>query len=179
MPRAVHDAATVEAEVIRIAMMRKTELRQLWRTFMKSDPPPAFGPDLLRRSLAFKIQEDAFGGHSAAIRRELALLIKRVSKNPTGRIELPRRIGVGAVLIREWKGKMHHVIVVKDGFLHDGQTYASLTEVANLITGAKWNGPRFFGLRKSAPQGDQAGTQTPGSVRSKSQPRVSKAEAAP
>jgi len=147
MARTVIDPAAVEAQVTRIAVMNKQQLRELWRTMHKADPPRAFGPDLLRRSLAYKVQENAFGGHSAEVRRELAGLVKRMRANPTAKIELPRRIGAGAVLVREWKGKVHRVTVVEGGFLHEGQTYESLSEIANQITGTRWNGPRFFGLR--------------------------------
>ncbi len=149
MRRVALDLATVEAEVARIAWMNKAELKALWKSLMKGEPPVAFGPDLLRRSLAYKVQENAFGGHSAQVRRELAALIKQISTRPSAKIELPRRIKSGAVLIREWKGTTVRVTVVDNGFLYEGQTYASLSEVANLITGTNWNGPKFFGLRLS------------------------------
>lgn len=147
------DASAVEAEVARIGTMNKAELRSVWRIKYKSDPPRAFGPDLLRRSLAYRIQEDAFGGLPARTKRELDHLIALLSKKPTSRIELPRRIKPGAVLIREWKGKVVRVTVVENGFLFEGKTFSSLSEIALLITGTKWNGPRFFGLR-SPPTGE-------------------------
>lgn len=150
------DPAAIEAEVARIGWMNKAELKALWQTLMKGEPPPAFGPDLLRRSLAFKVQENAFGGNSAQVRRELAALIKQISARPSAKIELPRRIKSGAVLIREWKGKVVRVTVVDNGFLYEGTTYASLSEVANLITGTNWNGPRFFGLRPTKNQSREA-----------------------
>jgi hypothetical protein len=141
------DASAVEAEVARIGTMNKAELRSIWRSRYKSDPPRAFGPDLLRRSLAYRIQEEAFGGLPSRTKRELHHLIALLNKKPTARIELPRRIKSGAVLIREWKGKVVRVTVVDNGFLFEGKTFSSLSEIARLITGTKWNGPRFFGLR--------------------------------
>ncbi len=141
------DPAAIEAEVKRIASMNKGELKALWRELCKSEPPQAFGPDLLRRSLAYKVQERACGGLSPRVRRELDSIIRQISQRPSSRIELPRRIKSGAVLIREWKGKIFRVTVVDDRFLHEGTTYSNLSEIAGLITGTNWNGPRFFGLR--------------------------------
>jgi hypothetical protein len=151
------DASAVEAEVARIGTMNKAELRSVWRSKYKSDPPRAFGPDLLRRSLAYRVQEEAFGGLPARTKRDLDHLIALLSKKPTSRIELPRRIKPGAVLIREWKDKVVRVTVVEDGFLFEGRTFSSLSEIALLITGTKWNGPRFFGLR--SPGKGEAPTQ--------------------
>ena len=66
---------------------------------------------------------------------------------PSGRLELPRRIKPGSELVRTWKGKSYRVMVMADGFAYDGKTFASLSEIATVITGTRWNGPRFFGLR--------------------------------
>jgi hypothetical protein len=144
------DPSAIEAEVVRVGAMNKAELRSVWRAKYKSDPPRAFGPDLLRRSVAYRIQEEAYGGLSSRTKRELDQLIALLAKKPTSRIELPRRIQSGAVLIREWKGKVFRVTVLDDRFLFEGSTYSSLSEIASLITGTKWNGPRFFGLRPNS-----------------------------
>lgn len=144
------DRRLIKAEIQRINVMRKAELRTLWREMFKSDPPKAFGPDLLRRSLAYKIQERALGGLSPRAKSVLAEAIRQINRRPSARIELPRRIKSGAVLIREWKGTIYRVTVVEDRFLYDGKIYSSLSEIALLITGTKWIGPRFFGLRPSA-----------------------------
>ena len=68
---------------------------------------------------------------------------------PSGRLELPRRIKPGSELVRTWKGKSYRVMVMTDGFAHDGRTFTSLSEIASEITGTNWNGPRFFGLRSA------------------------------
>ena len=126
--------------------MRIAELRALWRAKFQSDPPKAFGPDLLRRSIAYRIQEDAYGGLDPATTRLLKQLMAQYAKTP-GKIVMPRRIKPGAILVREWKGESHRVTVLEDGFAYQGKTYESLSEIARLITGTRWNGPRFFGLR--------------------------------
>ena len=66
---------------------------------------------------------------------------------PNGRLKLPRRIRPGSELVRTWNGKTYRVLVMADGFAHDGKTFTSLSEIASEITGTRWNGPRFFGLR--------------------------------
>ena len=140
------DAAAIEAEVERLRSMPIIELRALWRRKFKSEPPKAFGPDLLRRSIAYKIQQDAYGGPDRTTARLLNQLIEQFAKS-NGRIVLPRRIKPGAVLIREWKGERHQVTVLEDGFAYQGKPYESLSHIARLITGSRWNGPKFFGLR--------------------------------
>ena len=136
----------VATELERLRTMRIVELRALWRAKFKSDPPKAFGPDLLRRNIAYRVQEQAYGGLDPASSRLLNQLVARYGKAP-GKIALPRRIKPGAILLREWKKKSHRVTVMEDGFAYEGKTYDSLSEIARLITGTRWNGPRFFGLR--------------------------------
>ncbi|MDO8875437.1 MAG: DUF2924 domain-containing protein [Pseudolabrys sp.] len=143
--RSVVDPA-VEVEIERLRSMPIVELRALWRAKFKSDPPKAFGPDLLRRSIAQKIQEDAYGGLDRATARLLNQLIAQYAKTP-GKIVLPRRIKPGAILVREWKGTSHRVTVAETGFVYQHHPYENLSEIARLITGTRWNGPRFFGLR--------------------------------
>ncbi len=138
---------SVEAEVERLRTLRIVELRALWRAKFKSHPPKAFGPDLLRRSIAYKIQEDAYGGLDRATARLLRQLMAQYAKTKGGRLALPRRIKPGSILIREWKGQSHRVTVMEDGFAYQGNPYESLSEIARLITGTRWNGPKFFGLR--------------------------------
>jgi Protein of unknown function (DUF2924) len=140
------DAVAIEGEVERLRSMPIVELRALWRAKFKSEAPKAFGPDLLRRSIAYKIQEDAYGGLDRATARLLKQLMEQFAKN-NGRIVLPRRIKPGSVLIRQWKGERHQVTVLEDGFAYQGKPYESLSHIARLITGTRWNGPKFFGLR--------------------------------
>jgi hypothetical protein len=140
----------VEAELDRLPTMPIVQLRARYRELFRADPPRAFGPDLLRRSIAHRIQEQAYGGLSRSAQRLLDQMMKAYAAKPNGKIVLPRRIKPGAVLVREWKGRSHRVMVLADGFAYDGKTFASLSEIAVLITGTRWNGPRFFGLRSKA-----------------------------
>ena len=101
-------------------------------------PPKHRAPDLLRRVFAWRIQADAFGGLDAATIRLLGN-----EKIPRLAPEQP-----GMRLARDYAGRRHEVIVVDDGVVYDGNRYGSLSEVARIITGQRWNGPRFFGLRR-------------------------------
>jgi hypothetical protein len=148
---------TVEAELDRLPTTPIVDLRKRYRELFRAEPPKAFGPDLLRRTIAHRIQEKAYGGLSALTRRMLDQLVKAAMAKPNGRLELPRRIKPGSELVRTWKGKSYHVMVMADGFAYDGERFASLSEIATAITGTNWNGPRFFGLRSAAKQVDADG----------------------
>ena len=106
-----------------------------------SAPPPAFSKDLLARAIAFHAQQKAFGGLPPATARLLRSLV-------TPGVEPPRQIKVGSVIVREHKGVVHEVLAVPGGFCWQGKTYDSLSTIAKTITGTRWNGPRFFGLRQ-------------------------------
>ena len=135
------------------------DLRKRYRELFRTEPPKAFGPDLLRRSIAHRIQERAYGGLPPATQRLLDQLVNAAAAKPNGRLELPRRIKPGSEFVRTWNRKTYRVVVLKTGFAYGGKTFASLSEIATLITGTKWNGPRFFGLRatKSEDGGDGFG----------------------
>ena len=137
----------VQVELEAIAKAPIAELRRRYVNVLGAAPPKAFGPDLLRRSIAYRLKEKAYGGLPSETKRLLDRLVQAYLKNPTGRIELPRRIKPGSVLVRTWNKKVYQVMVQENGFAYDGRTFSSLSEVAFVITGTKWNGPRFFGLR--------------------------------
>jgi hypothetical protein len=137
----------IDAELDRLVTMPIAQLRIRYRDVLRADPPSAFGPDLLRRSIAYRIQEKAYGGMSRPARRILEQLIKAFSTQPDAKLVLPRRIKPGSVLVRNWKQKSYRVTVMAEGFAYEGRTFSSLSEIAVLITGTRWNGPRFFGLR--------------------------------
>jgi Protein of unknown function (DUF2924) len=158
--------AIVEAELDRLMRMPIAGLRIRYAELFRSDPPKAFGPDLLRRCIAHRIQEKAYGGLSRPVQRLLDQMIKAYAAKPGGRIVLPRRIKPGSVLVRQWKGKSHRVTVLVDEFAYDGKTFGNLSEIAVLITGTRWNGPRFFGLRTKPRESDgEDMTRRPGGAK--------------
>ena len=127
-------------------------LREMWRELTGTEPPPFNRPFLIRR-LAYRIQELAFGGLSAKAERRLDDLIYEL-ENP--KKAKPRDMTTpipGTKLIREWQGVMHEVTALADGFEYQGRRFKSLSAVARTITGTRWNGPVFFGLRRSGALG--------------------------
>lgn len=123
------------------------ELRKEWRRLYRSQPP-RLSKDLLVRAIAYRIQELRYGGLSKASRRELASLVEARDSGAELAIEGPQRIRAGARLVREWNGRTHTVTVEAEGFTYAGRNYRSLSAIAREITGARWSGPRFFGLAK-------------------------------
>jgi len=140
----------VEAELDRLPTTRIVDLRARYRELFRAEPLRAFGPDLLRRSIAHRIQERAYGGLSLEHQRLLDQLVKTARVKPNGKLELPRRIKPGSELVRTWNRRTYRVVVLQGAFAYEGRTYKSLSEIASEITGTKWNGPRFFGLRRSS-----------------------------
>jgi Protein of unknown function (DUF2924) len=147
----------VEAELDRLPKTRIVDLRNRYRELFRTEPPKAFGPDLLRRSIAQRIQERAYGGLSREHQRLLDQLVRAAQARPNGRLELPRRIKPGSELLRTWNRSTYRVVVLEKGFAWEGRTFSSLSEIAFAITGTKWNGPRFFGLRSSSAKSDERG----------------------
>jgi hypothetical protein len=140
----------VEDELGQLAHAPIAPLRVRYRELFRREPPTAFGPDLLRRSIAHQIQEKTYGSLPRESRKLLDRMIKAMAKGGTGHIEVPRRIKPGSELVRTWKGQTHKVTVQAKGFIYDGEMFSSLSEVANRITGTRWNGPKFFGLRTTS-----------------------------
>ena len=101
------------------------------------------------RALAYRIQERAFGGLKRSIRRVLAKVAANSAGGRKVQVEPSPMLKPGTVLLREWHGSQHQVIVRDDGIVFKGKTYKSLSQVAYRITGAKWSGPRFFGVKVS------------------------------
>ncbi|MDP3173734.1 MAG: DUF2924 domain-containing protein [Phenylobacterium sp.] len=120
------------------------ELRDRWRSRYGA-APALRSPELLALVLAWRIQADDQGGLDVDLRRAL--------RRPAGVRTAPAPTA-GTRLVREWDGIAHEVIVTSEGeFLYQGDHYRSLSEVARHITGVRWNGPRFFGLRGEAAAG--------------------------
>jgi hypothetical protein len=154
-PESSEPQPKIDAELKALSRCTIHELRARWKDVFQTEIPRAFGPDLLRRSIAHELQLRAYGGLKDNVRRELDRLVKALNKNPAKNIELPRRIKPGSVLVREWKGQTHLVSVTEVNFSYNGKSYSALSKIAREITGTRWNGPRFFGLRKASENKNQ------------------------
>jgi hypothetical protein len=121
------------------------ELRKEWRRLYRSQPP-RLSRDLLVRAIAYRIQELRYGGLNRATGRKLAALVQARRSDGEMAPEGAQRIRAGARLVREWNGRTHTITVEEEGFTYAGRNYRSLSAIARQITGARWSGPRFFGL---------------------------------
>lgn len=160
MPRAMTrpvspDWQKLDTEIARLRGLDVEELRARWHTIFRRRVPSHLPRHLLFRILAYRLQADGLGGLAPGSAR---LLDRSVSSADVGKLaaEFNQRkadLRPGTVLVREWDGQLHRVMVLADGFAWKDTIYPSLTKVAFAMTGTRWNGPRFFGLRdKSAPE---------------------------
>jgi hypothetical protein len=160
MPRvrigpALPDREALDVEIAQLRDLDVQRLRSRWQTAFGRRPPPHLSRHLLFRTLAYRLQTDRWGDLDGESRR---LLDRSGSPEQAGRnaVELSWRtaaIQPGTLLSREWNGRMQRVAVLADGFAWNGKTYQSLSQLAFAITGTRWNGPRFFGLRDRPARG--------------------------
>ncbi len=139
----------VATRVNTLASLDSAQLRAEWRRLYRSHPPKGLSRDLLIRAIAYKLQERAVGGLGKATLRRLKSVTRKLKAE--GKLVSDRRLSLksGARLVREWGGETHSVLVLEDGFEYRGQRYRSLSQMALLITGAHWSGPRFFGIERT------------------------------
>jgi hypothetical protein len=131
-----------------LADLTSQQLREQWRRLYRNQPP-RLSRDLLIRTIAYRMQELAYGGTSKATMRKLLSLAKELETSGNLACEVDHSVRPGMRLVREWRGRLHTVIVTQEGFEFAGRRYASLSKIAHAITGAHWSGPRFFGLNRS------------------------------
>ena len=142
---------TVLKQIEELSRMSMEQLRKRWSDLMGTEPA-GFRRSYLVRRLAYRIQELAFGGLSANVRKQLAAVAEAASPEAPAKTRKGRRRQVGhqlqpgTRLLREWHGQQYEVVVREDGFLFGGKEYRSLSAIAKVITGAVWNGRRWFGI---------------------------------
>lgn len=129
--------------------MSKPQLINLWNELFKVHPPRQLRRNLLIRFVAHKMQEKVYGGLSPVSRKRLREFARKIATNPTAELSEIPRIKPGIHLVRNWRGRSHRVIVLENSYEYAGKHYSSLSQIARLITGTRWSGPLFFGLRGS------------------------------
>ena len=149
-PRRILSRISVESEIDRLQSLNLDKLKSAWRVAFKKEGR-GLSRDLLLRMLAWNIQEKAFGGHDQATKKVLDQS-GRTRGNLRGD-DRPRYVRAGSVLVREYQGVRHTVTVARGEFFWQEKSYNSLSKIAREITGVKWNGPRFFGLRPAVKAG--------------------------
>jgi hypothetical protein len=140
---------TIDVEIARLRDLDVGDLRARWHTVFGRRPSPHLPRHLLFRVLAYRLQADHFGDLDTKSRRLLdgAASPEDAGKQAADLSRLTADLRPGTTLAREWNGRMQRVAVLADGFTWNGKTYPSLSKIAQAITGTRWNGPRFFGLR--------------------------------
>jgi hypothetical protein len=146
------DRKTLGAEIVRLRDLDAGALRARWHVVMGKPASSHLPRQLMLKILAYRLQAEVFGDLDAESRR---LLDRSASPEHAGQraVDPDRQrteLRPGTVLGREWNGRMQRVTVMTDGFAWNGETYPSLSKIASAITGTRWNGPRFFGLRDKA-----------------------------
>jgi len=136
------------------------DLRAEWRRLYGTTPPKRITRELLMRAIAYRIQERVLGGLRPELQRQLRQIAgsigerREVMSNPTPRLK------PGTRLLRDWHGQSHEVLVLDDGLSWRGARYRSLSQIARAITGTRWSGPAFFGIKARPP--DSYGAKSKG-----------------
>ena len=138
-------AGDLEATIRELADLPRPDLTERWRQLYRAAPPKGISRPLLFRAVAYGMQVKRYGGLKPAVRRQLRKVADGDPTRAAANLN-SARIAPGMRLIREWNGSSHVVEVVDGGFVWNGKRYGSLSAVARAITGARWSGPRFFGL---------------------------------
>ena len=157
---------TVTEQLAALATMTPDQLRIEWRRICQAPPSPRLTTDLLRRGIAYRLQERVHGGLPTHIARELDRLAKRKLAEVAARAVIgvvgerapdEPRLRPGTRLVRAWQGRTYSVLVTEHGFVMDDREYPSLSRIAEAVTGTHWSGPRFFGLtRRGAAKSEPA-----------------------
>lgn len=137
---------SVLARIVALKSMPAAELKEQWRELFDTEPPP-FNRPYLESRLAYRIQELAYGGLKPQTIERLEALGQALKNSSTRRRDVDARPIIGTRLIREFRGVEYCVTVRKDDFEYQGRPYKSLSAVARAITGTRWNGLVFFGLK--------------------------------
>ena len=138
--------ARLEREVDALANLTRVELVERWRALYRTDPPKGISRRLLIRAIAYEMQAKRCGGLKPATDRRLRTIANGTVNGIHGGRKTAPRLEPRTRLVREWNGVSHVVEVVEDGFIWNGDRHRSLSSIARAITGARWSGPRFFGL---------------------------------
>jgi hypothetical protein len=142
--------STLAREIAVLLEATTTDLKDKWRALYGTEPPRRISRDLLTRALAYRIQEQALGGLKPSTCRLLTKVAAAASARRPIQVAPDATLKPGTVLLRNWHGIEHRVIVREHDVEFQGKRYQSLSQVARRITGSKWSGPLFFGIKTRA-----------------------------
>jgi hypothetical protein len=140
---------SVTLQLSGLAERSRRQLTDLWREVYSTEPPAGIRREILIAFLAYRIQENVYGGLKSDVRAELLRVTNCSDRNmPAKKRASIQRLRAGTRIIRKWKGENHEIFVTETGYEHRGDSYRSLSHIARKITGTRWSGPAFFGLTK-------------------------------
>jgi hypothetical protein len=142
----VHDR--LSKQIATLPSLNKAQLLAIWAENFSKDPPENLRKELMVPVLAYRMQEREFGGLSHAARRRLHEVAASIRTDRPSQERPDSAPQTGTRLLRVWRGETHEVIATGSGYEYRGQTYSSLSKIAREITGTRWSGPLFFGVRK-------------------------------
>ena len=143
----------VELRLAALPTLSKAALGDLWKQFFGSRPSTQLRRNLMIPILAYRIQEQAFGSLSTRTQQRLLHLSRAFEKGSGPVLASTPRIRPGTRLVRQWGDRVHLVNVESNGYEYQGARYRSLSEIARLITGTRWSGPLFFGIKNASTSG--------------------------
>jgi hypothetical protein len=137
----------IDQRLTALPKLTKTALRELWKELFNAPPPPQLRRHLMIPILAYRLQEQAFGSLRAASRGRLRQLARAFENNSDATVSSIPSVKPGTRLVRQWGDQVHLVNVEANAYEYQGARYQSLSEIARLITGTRWSGPLFFGIK--------------------------------
>jgi hypothetical protein len=141
-------ATEIATKLQELPQLSKPKLLTLWQELFAKPAHPRLRRNLMIPVLAYRLQEQAYGGLKPSTRKRLQKLAGEFGQKQKASGPLVPQLRAGTRLLRQWQGQMHEVVVVDGGFDYRGQRYDSLSEIARQITGTRWSGPLFFGLKQ-------------------------------
>ncbi|MBA3670231.1 MAG: DUF2924 domain-containing protein [Sphingomonas sp.] len=150
----------IKQRIDELARLPLEDLRSEWQRWHPDKSLPNRLPrDLLLRTIAWKMQEKQFGHVSSALIARLDKLSGQLSGSGSLDLEREIRLKTGTSIIREWHGQTYRVTALDEGFMWNEQRFESLSEIARAITGVRWSGPRFFGLKQRRRSGQNSASE--------------------
>jgi hypothetical protein len=143
-------ASQIPDQIAKLRVLSRSELLDLWQELYNKAAPPSIRREILVPFLAYRIQENAYGSLKPTALAELRRIARALDRNRTSNEPLGRpRVKTGTRLFRQWRGHTHEVFVTESGYEYHRVSYRSLSEIARKITGTRWSGPAFFGLKRA------------------------------
>jgi hypothetical protein len=147
--------SVIETKLAALSTLSSAQLGGEWLQ-LHGKPAPPYSNQLLSLGLAYKLQEQWYGGLTPNHQKLFNRLMKESGQTKSTPTVIADAYMPGTHLLREWQGKTHRVVIQDKGYLYGDQSYKSLSQIAKEITGTNWSGPRFFGLVEQKGKGNAA-----------------------